>query len=141
MNLQETIKRILMEETSYQNKMKNTVSEIGFNTTKKMFGSINNLYSALGFTGTREEMIFIVNTLMKHDVPLVVNICDFRIKPTQHSLNLYVEIPKEYPNLPDDHWGNKSKTLEVKDRISTLIWKLGNELVRDHNVYVQIGKC
>jgi len=141
MNLQETIRRILREETSSQEDMRDIVSDLGLYNAKKMVGGIDNLYKILRFTGTREEMIFIVKSLMEHEVPLIDNICDFRIQPTQHSINLYVEIPKDYPNLPDDHWGNKSKTLQVKDRISNLIWRLGNELVRDHNVYVQIGKC
>ena len=141
MNLQESIRRILREETSYQNKMKNTVSEIGFNTTKKMFGSINNIYSALGFTGTQEEMIFIVDALMKHDVPIIENICDFRIVPTEQSFKLYVEIPKYYSNLADDSWANRQRVLRARDNISTIIHKLGNSLVRGHTIDVSLGKC
>ena len=132
---------ILREETSIQDRVKNTVSEIGFNTTKKMFGSINNLYSALGFTGTQEEMIFIVDTLMKHDVPIIENICDFRIVPTKHSLKLYVEIPKYYSNLADDSWANRQRVLRARDNISTIIHKLGNSLVRGHTIDVSLGKC
>ena len=132
---------ILREETSIQDRVKNTVSEFGFNTTKKMFGSINNIYSALGFTGTQEEMIFIVDTIMRHDVPVMENICDFKIEPTLHSLKLYVEIPKYYPNLADDSWANRQRVLRARDNISTIIYKLGNSLVRGHTIDVSLGKC
>ena len=141
MDLQETIKRILREETSNQTKIMDKISNRGFYKTSRMFGGIQNLYKVLGFTGTQDEMIFIVNELMKHDVPVIENICDYRIEPTLHSLKLYVVIPKEYPNLPDDSWGNTQKKLKARDNISTIIHRLGNSLVRGHIVNVSVGKC
>ena len=95
----------------------------------------------LGFTGTQDEMIFIVNEIMKHDVTVIENICDYRIEPTQHSLNLYVEIPKYYSNLAADSWANRQRVLRARDNISTIIHRLGNSLVRGHNVEVSLGKC
>lgn len=141
MDLQETIKRILREETSNQTKIMDRISNRGFYKTSRMFGGIQNLYKVLGFTGTQDEMIFIVNELMKHDVPVIENICDFKIEPTLHSLKLYVVIPKEYPNLPDDNWGNVEKKLRARDNITTIIERLGNDLVRGHIVNVSVGKC
>ena len=132
---------ILREETSDQESVKDLVSEMGIYQTSKMFGGIKGLYSVLGFTGTQEEMIFIVDTIMRHEVPDMENICDFKIKPTLHSLKLYVEIPKYYPNLADDSWANRQRVLRAKDNISTIIYKLGNSLVRGHNVEVSLGKC
>ena len=132
---------ILREETSSQDRMKNTVSEIGLINAKKMIGGIDNLYKVLGFTGTQEEMIFIVDALMKHDVPILENICDFRIVPTKHSLKLYVEIPKYYSNLADDSWANRQRVLRARDNISTIIHKLGNNLVKGHTIDVSLGKC
>ena len=132
---------ILMKETSDQESVKDLVSEMGIYQTSKMFGGIKGLYSELGFTGTQEEMIFIVDTIMRHEVPVVDNICDFKIEPTLHSLKLYVEIPKYYPNLDDDNWGNKQMILKVTDRIQTFIHRLGNGLVRGCYVKVSLGKC
>ena len=132
---------VLREETSSQDRMKNTVSEIGFINAKKMIGGIDNLYKVLGFTGTQEEMIFIVDALMKHDVPILENICNFRIVLTKHSLKLYVEIPKYYSNLADDSWANRQRVLRARDNISTIIHKLGNNLVKGHTIDVSLGKC
>ena len=95
----------------------------------------------LGFTGTQEEMIFIVDTIMRHEVTDMENICDFKIKPTLHSLKLYVEIPKYYPNLSDDSFVNKQKTIQAIYNIGTLIHRLGNGLVRGHTIDVSIGDC
>jgi hypothetical protein len=141
MNLQETIKRILREETSTQSKLMDKISNMGFYKTSRMFGGIQNLYKVLGFTGTQEEMIFIVDTIMRHDVTVIENICDFKIEPTLHSLKLYVEIPKYYPNLADDSWANRQRVLRARDNITTIIERLGNDLVRGHIVNVSVGKC
>ena len=132
---------ILREETSDQESVKDLVSEMGIYQTSKMFGGIKGLYSVLGFTGTQEEMIFIVDTIMRHEVPDMENICDFKIKPTLHSLKLYVEIPKYYPNLSDDSFVNKQKTIQEMYNIGTLIHRLGNGLVRGHTIDVSIGDC
>ena len=132
---------ILREETSDQESIKDLVSDMGFYQTAKMFGGIKGLYSVLGFTGTQKEMIFIVDTIMRHDVPVMENICDFKIEPTLHSLKLYVEMPKYYPNLADDSWANRQRVLRARDNISTIINKLGNSLVRGHTIDVSLGKC
>jgi hypothetical protein len=117
------------------------ISNMGFYKTSRMFGGIQNLYKVLGFTGTQEEMIFIVDTIMRHDVTVIENICDFKIEPTLHSLKLYVEIPKYYPNLADDSWANRQRVLRARDNITTIIERLGNDLVRGHIVNVSVGKC
>ena len=132
---------ILREETSRQNNLKDILSDVGVYNTSKMVGGIKNLYKFLGFVGTQEEMILIVNTLIKHDIPIIENICDFKIVPTQNSLKLYVEIPKYYPIHPDDYYPNRQKVLQARDNISTMINKMGNGLVKGHVVEVSIGKC
>ena len=141
MNLEEHIRKVLKEETSQESKLKDLISKRGFYKTSKVFGGIENLYKVIGFTGTQDEMIFIVNEIMKHDVPVIENICDYRIEPTLHSLKLYVEIPKFYSNLADDSWANRSRVLRARDNIRTIIHRLGNSLVRGHNVEVSLGKC
>ena len=141
MNLEEHIRKVLKEETSQESKLKDLISKRGFYKTSKVFGGIENLYKVIGFTGTQDEMIFIVNEIMKHDVTVIENICDFKIEPTLHSLKLYVEIPKYYSNLADDSWANRSRVLRARDNIRTIIHRLGNSLVRGHNVEVSLGKC
>ena len=132
---------ILREETSNQESIKNLVSEMGIYHVAKMLGGVENLYKVLGFTGTQEEMIFIVDTLMRHDVPVIENICDFKIKPTQNSLIVYVEIPKYYLNLPKDSFANSSKKTSAYFNIGEIIYKLGNDLVKGHTIQVSIGDC
>ena len=78
---------------------------------------------------------------MENDVPIIENVCDFKIVPTQHSLKLYVEIPKYYSNLADDSWANRQRVLRARDNISTIINRLGNNLVRGYTVDVSLGKC
>ena len=132
---------ILREESSAQTKLKGMVSNMGVHKSAKMFGGVSNLYNVLGITNTREDMIFIVKTLMENDVPIIENVCDFKIVPTQHSLKLYVEIPKYYSNLADDSWANRQRVLRARDNISTIINRLGNSLVRGYTVDVSLGKC
>lgn len=140
-NLQESIRKVLREETSDQESVKDLVSDMGLYQTAKMFGGVENLYKVLGFTGTQEEMIFIVDTIMRHDVPVVENICDFKIKPTKNSLIVYIEIPKYYSNLSKDSFANREKKATAYFNTLELIYKLGNGLVRGHTIQVSIGDC
>ena len=132
---------ILSEETSLKTKIKDMISKNGFFTTSRIFGSVENMNNILGIKGSKEEMIFIVKAIMEHDIEVLVNVCNFRIVPTLHSLKLYVEIPKYYPNHSDDYYPNKQKTFEARDYISDLIKKFGNGLVRGHHIEVQVGDC
>ena len=141
MNLQESIRRILREETAQQAKLKDMVSRKGFIKVSKMMGGIENLYNILNITGSQDDMMFIVKAIMEHDLKNKENICSFEIIPTQHSIKIRVEIAKEYRNLPDDNWGNRKEISRVQDDISNIIYKLGNGLVRGHIIRVSIGEC
>ena len=46
-----------------------------------------------------------------------------------------------YSNLADDSWANRQRVLRARDNISTIINRLGNNLVRGHTIDVSLGKC
>jgi hypothetical protein len=139
MNLQESIRRILREETSPEKRLKDFVSSNGFTVAKRVFGDNDKFYESLGLKGTQDDMIFIVNTILKHDIE--EDICDFFIVKTLHSIKLYVEVPKANPDKGIDEWANKYDRTLLESKISQKIFSLGNGLVRGHNIKVLPGRC
>lgn len=130
---------ILKEDTSLKETVRNMVKTQGFKMASKIVGSLDEIHKILDLKGTQEDMIFIVNTILKHDIE--DNICDFKISKSLHSIKIYVDIPKFDENEDEDAWVNRSQELKVSVHIGKYITWLGNGLVRGHRIHVQIGRC
>lgn len=130
---------ILKEDTSLKETVRNMVKTQGFKMASKIVGSLDEVHEILDLKGTQEDMIFIVNTILKHDIE--DNICDFKISKSLHSIKIYVDIPKFDENVDEDAWVNRSQELKVSVHIGKYITWLGNGLVRGHRIHVQIGRC
>lgn len=138
MNLQENIKRILKEETTLKETVRNMVKSQGFIITSKMVGSLDEVHEILDLKGTQDDMMFIVNTILKHD--LNETMCGFEVSRSLHSIRTFVNIPLADPNNPDA-WRNRSVETFLASKISDLVYKLGNGLVRGHNIKVSAVLC
>ena len=66
MNLQESIRRILKEETSGKNRIKDMVLNLGWKTTAEMVGGFDNLYQRT-FNGSSKEFMALYSNLKVED--------------------------------------------------------------------------
>jgi hypothetical protein len=140
-NCDETIET-LNENTSGQKRLREVVRTQGISMASELVGGIDKLFSLLKIKGSQEDMIFLVKSIMDNEVTERVPYCDYRIIPTKHSINLFVNTPM--PDQSDeDNWSRTTyKKNRYNDTISNLISEWGNGLVRGHNVYVSdTGDC
>jgi hypothetical protein len=140
-NCDETIET-LNENTSGQKRLREVVKTQGISMASELVGGIDKLFSLLKIKGSQEDMIFLVKSIMDNEVTERVPYCDYRIIPTKHSINLFVNTPM--PDQSDeDNWSRTTyKKNRYNDTISNLISEWGNGLVRGHNVYVSdTGDC
>jgi hypothetical protein len=142
MNIQESIRRILREETSIKKKLLNSIDKIGVFKTSKKVGGLDRLYSIIDLKGTKEDMTFIIKSIMENEAKEEFNYCSYNIVPTQHSIKLYVYIPKPLPEH-EGVWGHdQSARYRAEELISMLLYKLGGGLIRGHSIYVyNTGDC
>ena len=133
MELRNHIKKVLNENTSIKEKLKNVVETQGIKMGVTIVGSLEKLFSILDIKGTQEDMIFIVKSIMDNEVKKQLRYCNYTIVKTQHSIKLYVYVAKPLPGeeLLFDRLLNA-----VEDFISNLIYKLGGGLVRGHSIFV-----
>jgi hypothetical protein len=68
MNLQENIKRILREESLKQTLMDEIMRSGIRDTAKLMSVDIKELLDMVGITGTKEDMIFLIEAIMENEV-------------------------------------------------------------------------
>ena len=140
-NCDETIET-LNENTSGQKRLREVVRTQGISMASELVGGIDTLFKLLKIKGSQEDMIFLVKSIMDNEVTERVPYCDYRIIPTRHSINLFVNTPM--PDQSDeDNWSRTTyKKNRYNDTISNLISEWGNGLVRGHNVYVSdTGDC
>ena len=138
MNLQENIRRVLREEKSFKDAVRNMVKTQGFIITSKMVGSLDEVHEILDLKGTQEDMLFIVNTILKHD--LNEPMCNFVVSKTFHSIKTLVNIPLVDPDNPD-FWTDEAIETFLETKISDMVYKLGKGLVRGNNIKVSSVKC
>jgi hypothetical protein len=138
MNLQENIIRILKEETTLKETVRNMVKSQGFIMAAKMVGSLDEVHEILDLKGTQEDMLFIVNTILKHD--LNEPMCNFVVSKTFHSIKTLVNIPLVDPDNPD-FWTDEAIETFLETKISDMVYKLGKGLVRGNNIKVSSVKC
>jgi hypothetical protein len=139
MNLQENIRRILREERSLKKSIRNLVETKGFIMASQIVGSLEKVYEILGLRGTQEDMIFIVTAILNHDIK--EKICKFFMVKTYHSIKIYVEVPSEDPDSDYFYPINRNARRRFGDKVSNTIYKLGNKLVRGHDINIQPGSC
>ena len=140
--VQENIKRILKEESLKQTLM-DEIMRSGIRDTANMISvDVKELLEMVGITGTKEDRIFLIESIMKNEAKEEFNYCSYDIVPTPNSITLYVFIPKPLPEHEGvwsfDQWvvHNASMLLKV------LIHKLGGGLIRGHYIYVyNTGDC
>ncbi len=76
---------------------------------------------------------------MKHEVK--AKLCWYTIEKTKHSINIYFEVPKYFPDKDENYWPNKKHVLDLRDFIMDRIYNLGKGTVRGLRVYSAIGDC
>jgi hypothetical protein len=139
MNLQESIRKVLREERSLKKSVRDLVKTKGFIMASQIVGSLEKVYEILELKGNQDDMIFIVTTILDHDIK--EKICDFFMVKTYHSIKIYVEVPKESPGSDYFDSVNRQSRVRLSDNISDTIYKLGNKLVRGHDINIMPGDC
>ena len=105
----------------------------------QIVGSLDRVYEILELKGTQDDMIFIVTVILNHDIK--EKICKFFMVKTYHSIKIYVETPSEDPDSDYFDPVNRRARSRFSDKISSTIYKLGNKLVRGHDINIQPGNC
>ena len=136
--MKERIRQILKEETSEKNIVRRLVKDEGFKFASRVIGSLEKVHEILDLKGTQEDMLFIVNTILKHD--LNEPMCNFVASKWFHSIRTLVNIPLVDSKNPDA-WVNRSVEVDLEEKISDMIYKLGNGLVRGNDIRVSAVKC
>ena len=142
MNLQESIKRILNEESLKQTLM-DEIERSGIrDTANLMTVHVGELLHMVGIKGTQEEMIFLTKVIMENEVKELLNYCSYDIVPTLHSIKLYVYIPKPLPEEKGVWSRDQRVREEAKELIGQVLYNLGGGLIRGHQIFVSnTGDC
>ena len=142
MNLQEHIRKVLLQESLRQTLM-DEIERSGIkDTANLMTVHVGELLHMVGIKGTQEDMLFLAKVIMKNEVKEQLKYCSYQIVPTLHSFNLYVIIPKPLPE-EEGRWSRDyGLREETKIMISELLWVLGRGLIKGHNIEVSnTGNC
>ncbi len=142
MNLQESIRRILKEESLKQTLM-DEIMRSGIRDTAKLISvDIKELLDMVGITGTKEDMIFLIEAIMENEVKEQLKYCDYNIAPSFGSIKLDVYIPEPAPE-DEGRWSrDKWVRNQAEELISNLSYELGGGLIRGHYINVfNTGKC
>ena len=144
MNLQEHIRRILREEISQRAKDKliDMIKTIGINKTAKSVGGLKRLFSILDIKGTKEDIIFLIKSIMENEAKKEFDYCSYRIVPSLNYITLYVFLPKPLPEHEGIWSVDQSVRYRAEELTSMLLSKLGGGLIRGHHIYVyNTGDC
>jgi len=142
MNLQESIKRILKEE-SLKKTLRERIMKWGItNMANLMSVSVKELLDMAGITGTKEDIMFLTKSIMENEVKEQVKYCSYNIVPSLYSTTLYVFLPKPLPEHEGVWSLDESVRYRVEELVSMLLSKLGGGLIRGHYIYVyNTGDC
>jgi len=142
MNLQESIRRILKNESLKQTVLGQIMRTGIRDTAKLMSVDIKELLDMVGITGTKEDMIFLIKSIMKNEAKEKFDYCSYKIVPSLHHITLYVFIPKPLPEHEGVWSLDQSVRYRAEELISELLSKLGGGLIRGHYIYVyNTGDC
>ena len=111
-------------------------------TANSMSVDVKELLEMVGMKGTQEDMIFLTKAIMENEVKEQLNYCSYNIVPTQHSIKLYVYIPKPLPE-EEGVWSRDQRVREeAKELIGQVLYNLGGGLIRGHQIFVSnTGEC
>lgn len=142
MNLRENIRKELKQESLRQTLMDYIMRWGIRDTANSMSVDVKELLEMVGMKGTQEDMKFITKSIMENEAKEEFDYCSYNIVPTQHSIKLYVFIPKPAPE-DEGVWSRDQRVCdETEELISMLLYKLGGGLIRGHNVHVSnTGDC
>jgi len=144
-NLQESIRRILIEETEntrLQDKLLQVIKSKGIKRASKLVGGLERLYSILDLKGTQKDMIFLTEAIMENEVKEQLKYCSYNIVPSFGSIKLYVFIPKPAPE-DEGRWSRDQWVCnQAEELISNLLYELGGGLIRGRTINVSnTGDC
>ena len=136
MDLQENIRRILREETSFKETIKNMVKKFGFLKASKITMGLENLHNIIDLKGTQDDMEFVIKSILNNDIP--DKICNFQVSNIFGALHILVNIPE-----PDglSEWKIKSMEMVLEGKISSYIYRLGNGKVKGYYLNVSAVRC
>ena len=142
MNLQENIRKVLLQESLKQTLM-DEIEKSGIRDTAKLITiHVGELLHMVGIKRTQEDMIFLIRLIMKNEVKEILKYCSFDIVPSLHSIKLYVFIPKPLPEH-EGVWSRDQRVREeAKELISHLLWTSSGGLIKGCEVLVSnTGDC
>jgi translation elongation factor EF-G len=140
--LQESIRKVLKEESLKQTLMDEIMRSGIKDTSNLMSVDVKELLEMVGMKGTQEDMKFITKVIMENEVKEQLKYCSYDILPTQHSINIYVYIPKPLPTQSGVWVYDKKVRDDAEELVRYVLYKLGGGLIRGHNVYVyNTGDC
>ena len=142
MNLQENIRRILREESLKKTLMDEIMKSGIRDTANLMSVDVKELLDMVGITGTKEDMIFLTESIMENEVKKELNYCSYNIVPSLHSIKLHVFTPEPLPEEKGTWYHDKWLLQEVEDLIRHWLYVLGGGLIRGHYIHVSnTGDC
>ena len=142
MNLQENIRKVLLQESLRQTLM-DEIEKSGIRDTANIMSvDVKELLEMVGIKGTQEDMIFLIKSIMENEVKEQLNYCSYDIVPSLHSIKLYVYTPKLLPEDEDSWYHDKWLRQEAEDLIRHWLYVLGGGLIRGHYVHISnTGDC
>jgi hypothetical protein len=103
---------------------------------------VKELLDMVGITGTKEDMIFLIKSIMKNEAKEEFDYCSYKIVPSTQYITLYVFIPKPLPEHEGVWYLDQSVRHRAEELTSMLLSKLGGGLIRGHYIYVyNTGDC
>jgi hypothetical protein len=141
MNLQESIIRILKEESLKQTLLGQIMRTGIRDTAKLMSVDIKELLDMAGITGTKEDIMFLTKSIMENEVKEQVKYCSYKIVPSLHHITLYVFIPKPLPEHEGVWTLDQGVRYRAEELIGVLLHKLGGGLIRGYKYVYNTGDC
>ena len=135
--------KYLITENQYNKTLKPLLEKFGMRTLCKMTDKEpEDIIDEIGLKGTREDIIFLTKTIFENDLSSVLIYCNYRIIPTQYSMDLVVYIPKPLPENVGRYMFDQGTRSVYRDAISEALYKFGGGLIRGHNIEVyNTGNC
>jgi hypothetical protein len=135
--------KYLITENQYSKTLKPLLEKFGMRTLCKMTDKEpEDIIDKIGLKGTREDIIFLTKTIFENDLSSVLIYCNYRIIPTQYSMDLVVYIPKPLPENVGRYMFDQGTRSVYRDAISEALYKFGGGLIRGHNIEVyNTGNC
>ena len=142
MELKENIRRILKEESLKQTLMHEIMRSGIRDTAKLMSVDVKELLEMVGITGTKEDMVFLIESIMENEFKERVKYCSYNIVPGFYSNTLYVFLPKPLPEHEGVWTLDQGVRYQAEDLIIVLLHKLGCGLISGYKFYVyNTGDC